>query len=81
MVAQPGHDFGEDCPAWEKGTPKISPTKFSKKTTPTKTNKRPISEKHSTDKNPVESSGCGVAKFTPLHWPYYIGAKWSERSA
>jgi hypothetical protein len=36
MVAQPGHDFGEDCPAWEKGTPKVSPTKFSKTKTKTK---------------------------------------------
>jgi hypothetical protein len=28
--------YGEDCPAWEKGTPKVSPTKFSKTKTKTK---------------------------------------------
>jgi hypothetical protein len=44
-------------------------------------NKRTISEKHSTDKNPVESSGGGVAKFTPLHRHTTYLPEWSGRSA
>ena len=25
MIDQPGYDFGEECPAWENGTPKRWP--------------------------------------------------------
>lgn len=34
-IDHPGHDFGEECPAWEKGIPKSFPIKQGEPQPPT----------------------------------------------
>jgi hypothetical protein len=44
-------------------------------------NKRTFFKNYSNENILWTPAACGVAKITPLQWPYYIGANWSERSA